>query len=166
MATIFKADERNFVENPGRIDGFRLMTDVSIASAGLKTRNLNFDLRRLNPGEYSSLYHFHHNAEELFMIVSGSATLRTPECLETVGAGDLIFFETGATGAHQMHNHTDEPCIYLDVRTFDGCDVAEYPDSGRLLLIPAWERLRKDSRTGNFDGEENPGEVWKNLKHR
>jgi uncharacterized cupin superfamily protein len=40
------------------------------------------------------------------MIISGSATLRTPEGPEVVENGDLIFSETGETGAHQLHNHT------------------------------------------------------------
>lgn len=166
MATVFKASERKFEENPGRIDGFRVMTDVSITSRELDNRNLKFELRRLNPGDYSTLYHFHRNAEELFMIVSGSATLRTPEGLETVGEGDIIFFETGETGAHQLYNHSDGPCIYLDIRTFDGCDVAEYPDSDRVMIIPSKEQFRKDSRTGYFDGEERPAEIWEKLKNK
>lgn len=165
MAKVFRKEERKFEENPGRTDRFRLMSDVSITGAGLETRNLNFDIRQLNPGQFSSLYHFHRNAEELFMIVSGKATLRTPEGLETVGEGDVIFFETGETGAHQLHNHTDEPCTYLDVRTFYGCDVAGYPDSGRILVIPGMERFEPDSRPGLFEGEGGVDEIWSKLKN-
>ena len=52
------------------------------------------------------------------MIISGCATLRTPNGLEIVKSGDLIFFEKGKTGAHQLYNHTTETCIYLDIRTY------------------------------------------------
>ncbi len=167
MATIFKKGERKFAENPGRIDRFRLMSEIAISAKNVETGNLKFDLRQLNPGEYSSLYHFHRHAEELFMIVSGAATLRTPEGLEPVGAGDIVFFETGETGAHQMYNHTAEPCIYLDIRTFTGCDVAEYPDSDRLMIIPSAEQFRKNSRTVYFDGEaEMVAGIWENLKNK
>ncbi len=139
MATVFKAAERDFRENPERIDRYRLVSDYSIIDKKLKTENLNFDLRRLDPGQYSSLYHAHRHAEELFLILSGSAMLRTPEGLTEVGAGDLLFFEAGDSGAHQLFNPTDEPCIYLDVRTFLGQDVVDYPDSNRVLLVPSME---------------------------
>lgn len=77
MATILKSSERDFQENPNRIDKFRLFTDISRANKDVNPENLNFDIRKLNPGEFSSPYHFHRYAEELFMIISGSATLRS-----------------------------------------------------------------------------------------
>lgn len=45
MATIMKSTEREFVENPNRIDKFRLLTDISRQTKGLNPENLNFDLR-------------------------------------------------------------------------------------------------------------------------
>lgn len=79
MATILKATQKEFKEVPNKIDNFRILTDMSIVNREIKPDNLNFDLRQLNPGQYSAPYHFHRYAEELFMIVSGSATLRTPK---------------------------------------------------------------------------------------
>ena len=166
MATIFKQENRDFQENPGRIDHFRLVSDYSIINSGLKTNNLNFDLRRLDPGQYSSLYHSHRNAEELFYIISGSATLRTPEGLEILNGGDLAFFETGDRGAHQLYNHTTEPCFYLDIRTFLNLDVCDYPDSNRVLIAPSMERFRKGETTPLFDGEENVEEIWEKLRKK
>ena len=110
MATILKSENREFQENPGRIDNFRLLSDISRVKSGLESKNLNFDLRLLNPGQFSSPYHFHRNAEELFMVLSGSMTLRTPKGLEILKTGDLVFFEMGETGAHQVYNHDTEPC--------------------------------------------------------
>jgi uncharacterized cupin superfamily protein len=165
MPTIFKSSDRDFRENPGRIDRYRLVSDFSIIDKGLKTNNLNFDLRRLDPGQYSSLHHSHRHAEELFLILSGTATLRTPEGLTEVREGDLLFFEAGDSGAHQLHNAADEPCIYLDVRTFMGSDVVDYPDSNRVLLVPSMECFRKEAATALFDGEENPDEIWAKLKN-
>ena len=164
MATVLKSNKRKFEENPGRIDNFRLLSDVSRIKSDVEPQNLNFDLRQLNPGQYSSLYHFHRHAEELFMIISGSATLRTPEGLEVVNSGDLLFFEKGETGAHQLYNHTDEICVFLDIRTFFGSDVCEYPDSNRLLIVPTMERFNKNDTTGYFDGEEGVRDIWKQLE--
>jgi uncharacterized cupin superfamily protein len=164
MAAILKSDQREFQENPDKIDPYRLFTDSSRIKKEIKPENLNFDLRQLNPGQYSTPYHFHRYAEELFMIISGSATLRTPHGLEIVNGGDLIFFEKGETGAHQLYNHTTDTCIYLDIRTYLGYDVAEYPDSNKILLAPSFEIFNKNSQTGYFDGEEHINDRWKQIE--
>jgi len=166
MATILKCDQREFKENANKIDNFRLFTDLSRVKNGIEPQNLNFDLRLLNPGQFSAPYHFHRNAEELFMVFSGSMSLRTPDGLEIVTSGDLIFFEMGETGAHQLFNHTTEPCIYLDIRTFIGFDVCEYPDSGKLLLAPSMEIFDKESQVGYFQGEEHIVEKWGEIKNK
>lgn len=163
MATVLKSENREFREDSGKIDPFRLVTDVSRKRSGVSPQNLNFDLRQLNPGQFSAPYHLHRYAEELFLIISGEMTLRTPEGLEQVSAGDLIFFEMGESGAHQFYNHTDQPCTYLDVRTFIGYDVCEYPDSGKILLAPSFEIFKSDAQSGYFDGEADIQEKWKSL---
>ena len=164
MATILKSSEREFREDPNKIDSFRMFTDISRVKKGIDPQNLNFDLRQLKPAQFSSAYHFHRHAEELFLIISGSATLRTPNGLEVVSGGDLIFLEKGETGAHQLYNHTEEPCIYLDIRTFIGLDICEYPDTGKLFIIPTHEIFKKDSQVKYYDGEENAKERWEQLK--
>jgi uncharacterized cupin superfamily protein len=166
MATILKSNEREFKEAPNRIENYQLFSDVSRIKKGIKPQNLNFDLRQLNPGQYSAPYHFHRFAEELFMIISGSATLRTPGGLEIVNSGDLIFFEIGETGAHQLYNHTSETCVYLDIRTFTGFDVCEYPDSNKILIAPSFEIFNKNSKSAYFDGEENVTEIWNQIGNK
>ncbi len=166
MATILKADQREFKESPNKIDNYRIFTDVSRIKKGLNPENLNFDLRQLNPDEYSAPYHFHRYAEELFMILFGSATLRTPNGLEIVNKGDLIFFEKGETGAHQLYNHTTETIMYLDIRTYTGYDIAEYPDSDKILLAPSFEIFNKDSQASYFDGEKNIKDKWKQIENK
>ncbi len=164
MATILKSNQREFREDPNKIDHFRIFSDVSRKQKGINPTNLNFDLRQLNPGQFSAPYHFHRNAEELFMVISGSMTLRTPEGLEIVTSGDMAFFEMGETGAHQFFNHTEEPCTYLDVRSFIGFDVCEYPDSGKILLAPSFEIFSTGSNPAYFDGEKNIEEKWAEIR--
>ncbi len=164
MATVLKSNQREFREEPNKIDPFRIFTDVSRVKQGIKPQNLNFDLRQLHPGQYSGVYHFHRFSEELFVIISGSATLRTTTGLEIVHSGDLIFFELGETGAHQMFNHTTEQCIYLDIRFFIGFDVCEYPDSNKLLIAPTMEVFKKDTQTGYFEGEKDIRDKWKQIE--
>jgi uncharacterized cupin superfamily protein len=166
MATILKSDQREFQEDQNRIDNYRIFTDVSRIKEGINPENLNFDLRQLNPGQYSAPYHSHRYAEELFMIISGSATLRTPNGLEIVNSGDLMFFEKGETGAHQLYNHTTEACVYLDIRTYIGYDVAEYPDSNKILIAPSFEIFDKGSQAGYFDGETKINDKWNQIENK
>jgi uncharacterized cupin superfamily protein len=165
MAVILKSAQREFREEPGKIDNFRLFSDVARMKKGVNPQNLIFDLRQLPPGQYSCPYHFHRHGEELFMIISGSAALRTPAGREVVETGDLIFFETGPSGAHQLYNHSEEACVYLDIRVFMGFDVCEYPDSGKINLMQAKsdEIFDKNRQQSYFDGEEQVGDKWAQL---
>lgn len=165
MATILKSKDRDFQPNKNKVDNFRLFTDISRMKKNVNPEYLNFDVRQLNPGQYCAAYHFHRYAEELFMIISGSATLRTPKGLEVVGNGDIIFFEKGEAGAHQLYNHTQEVCIYLDIRTFIGYDVCEYPDSDKIIVVPNGETFRRSAQISYFDGEEGVKDIWDKLEN-
>ena len=164
MATIIRKEERDYQAKPNKIDGFRLFTDMSREKKGINPQYLNFDLRQLNPHQYCAAYHFHRYAEELFLILSGTATLRTPKGLEIVSEGDILFFEAGESGAHQLYNHTETPCTYLDLRTYIGHDVCEYPDSNKIILVPNGETFRRDEQYPYFDGETDVDKIWKELK--
>jgi uncharacterized cupin superfamily protein len=164
MATIFKNDNLEFKEDPNRIDNFRLFSASPRLFTVAKSKNLMFDLRLLNPGQYSFPYHFHRNAEELMMVISGSMTLRSPDGFEIINKGDIVFIETGDKGAHQFFNHTGEPCTYLDIRTFLGLDVVEYPDSGKINILPNVQVFETNSAVSYFKGEENVADKWEELK--
>ena len=164
MATIFKNDKIEFKEDPNKIDNYRLFTASPRLASVVNSKNLIFDSRLLNPGQFSFPYHFHRNAEELIMVISGSMTMRSPDGFEIMTKGDIVFFEMGETGAHQFFNHSTEPCTYLDIRTLIGIDVCEYPDSGKINVIPYYEVFEKRSKVEYFKGEENILEKWKELK--
>lgn len=161
--TIIRSGEREFRQDANKIDDFRVMTDISRLTKGINPQYLNFDMKLLNPEEYSAPYHFHRYAEELFMIVSGSATLRSTDGFDVVDSGDILFFEAGENGAHQLYNHTSEPCMYLDIRTFIGHDICEYPDSDKIFIVPSYEIFRKDSKVEYFEGEYNVADKWKQV---
>lgn len=166
MATLFRKQNIEYKEDPKTIEHFRLFTATPRLSQLVDSNNLMFDMRQLNPDEYSFPYHFHRHAEELIMITSGCMTLRTEEGFEVMTIGDIVFFEMGKSGAHQFHNHTSEPCTYLDIRTFLGVDVCEYPDTGKVNIIPPYELFYKTSTVDYYDGEEKVTEVWKELNKK
>jgi uncharacterized cupin superfamily protein len=166
MAKILKRANREFKEDANKIDNFRLFSDTSRIKNGIIPENLNFDLRQLNPGQFSAPFHFHRFAEELFMVVSGAMTLRTLHGLEKVETGDVIFCEKGESGAHQFYNQETVPCIYMDIRTFLGHDVCEYPDSEKLFIVPSYEIFEKKSTVEYFEGERDILKKWSELKNQ
>jgi uncharacterized cupin superfamily protein len=166
MAKILKCEDREFKEDANKIDNFRLFTDTTRKNNNINPENLNFDLRQLNPGQFSAPYHFHRFAEELFMVISGSMTLRTLDRLEKVKTGDIIFCEKGETGAHQFYNHGTESCTYLDIRSYIGHDVCEYPDSDKIFIAPTYEIFEKKSKVGYFEGEQNILEKWNTINNK
>lgn len=140
-------------------DEFTWLTSEKLSQlAG--SEHLRFDVRSLGPGRFSFPYHFHWAAEELFVILSGRAMLRSPEGFKRVAKGDICFFEKGPTGAHQLRNDTDHPCVYVDVRTTFGIDVCEYPDSGKINVQPHGGVFEVSSRVDYFRGEEGIVGKW------
>ena len=159
MSRIFKINDLPFETRASRLAAFSWGTSPRLGQiAGSK--HLQFDIRSLDPGKFSFPYHFHRAAEELFQIISGEATLRTPEGFQKVGQGDLLFFEEGITGAHQLYNHGDTPCIYLDILTTNGIDVCEYPDSGKIAILPSHEVFENGTKVDYYKGEEGVAERW------
>ena len=159
MPKVFRPEELPLQLKQSPVPGFAWHTSDRLSSLA-DAKNLIFDLRSLDPGKYSYPYHFHRQAEEIFIFLSGEATLRTPEGLRRVGGGDIVFFETGETGAHQLFNHTGEPCVYIDLRTRHEVDICEYPDSGKINILPDGGIFERSSEVGYFKGEENPGSFW------
>lgn len=159
MPKIFNQKSISFEKKESRVPEFSWHTSPMLAGLA-QAKQLQFDMRSLDPGTFSYPYHFHRAAEELFVILSGEATLRSPEGFRKVAEGDVIFFEQGAGGAHQLYNHTDFPCVYLDVRTTMGIDVCEYPDSGKVNILPYREVFESSSSVDYFKGEENVAAKW------
>lgn len=163
MPTIIKSGTSEYKSNPNALKEFGLKTLIPRLGTQAGATHFMFDMRQLEPDTYSFPYHFHHNSEELMMLVSGSMTLRTPEGLSVLSAGDIVFFETGETGAHQFYNHTSTPCVYLDLESTIGLDVAEYPDSGKINVLPQREIYEKKSQVAYNSGEEHIREIWGKL---
>jgi uncharacterized cupin superfamily protein len=74
-----------------------------------------------------------------------------------------VFFEMGDSGAHQFYNHTTESCTYLDIRSFIGFDVCDYPDSGKILIAPSFEIFNKANRSAYFEGEQDIKSKWDKI---
>lgn len=160
MPTIIDPKELEFRNKPSDLEAFDLLTLTPRLSKLSESKQLVFDIRKLNPGKYSFPYHFHHNAEELIMIISGSMTLRDSKGIKIIEQGQLVFFEMGENGAHQFYNHGSKPCTYFDLRTNIGIDVTEYPDSGKVNILPMQQIYEKETQVDYNMGEENIKDIW------
>ena len=159
MAHIFNEKDLTFKPRQSPIPEFSWHTSPRLAKLA-ESKQMIFDVRSLDPGKYSYPYHFHRNAEEMFVILSGKATLRTPEGFTELTEGDIVFFEMGPEGAHQLYNHTELPCRYLDIRTKTDLDVCEYPDSGKVNILPYQEIYRTQDQVDYFMEEDMVSEKW------
>jgi uncharacterized cupin superfamily protein len=97
----------------------------------------------LGAGNFA-VYHFHHGAEELMIVLRGSPTLRTPEGDRVLEEGAVVHFPPGPAGAHGIRNETDEAVRYVMVSDHPSPEVAEYPDLGQITA---------QARTGSQTGE-------------
>ncbi len=163
MPAFFNSEELEFKRDKFNSSKFDLLTALPNLGKRVDAKHLVFDVRKLNPGCLSFPYHFHRNAEELMMIVSGSMAVRSPQGFRIVGRGEIVFMEKGATGAHQFYNHTEAACTYLDVKSLLGLDIVEYPDSGKIMISPPGEAFEKKDRTDYLKGEKNAKGVWKEF---
>ena len=159
MASVFNEKKLEFELRKSPLPEYLWHTSPDLAGiAGSK--HLDFNVRSLDPGKYSYPYHFHRNAEEMFVILSGKVMLRTPDGFQELAEGDIAFFEIGINGAHQLYNHTDSPCRFLDIGSMAGLDVCEYPDSGKINVLPERDIFFKKDKTDYYEGEDRVAEKW------
>ncbi|SKC82109.1 cupin domain-containing protein [Maledivibacter halophilus] len=163
MPSIFNEEELKFKFSQSPIDEFSWHKSEKLSHLA-KSNDLVFDVKLLDSGKYSYPYHFHRNAEELFLILSGRVMLRIPKGFKELRSGDIVFFEKGPTGAHQLYNHTDNICTYLDIRTKKDIDICEYPDSGKVNILPFSEIFLKQNQVDYFEGEEDIKKRWSDYK--
>ena len=96
-------------------------------------KNALVSVYEIPPHKSAYPYHFHHNNEETFYIISGEGILRTPDGEKKVSAGELLFFPTGHAGAHKLTNSSDtENLVYIDFDVVHDVDIAVYPDSDKI----------------------------------
>lgn len=125
---------RNFDDLPWLPWGVgHFASDDKDLTGGLGARRLDCSLTRLAPGKTSCPYHFHHVGEELFVVLEGHGQLRFNGEIRRVRAHDVVSCPPGPTGAHQFLNDGDAPLVYLAISTVDDHELAEYPDSGKVL---------------------------------
>ena len=104
---------------------------------------LGASVYELDPGNFV-VYHFHHGAEEMLIVLRGRPTLRTPNGERELAEGDVVHFPAGPAGAHALRIESDAPIRFVMVSDHPSPEVVEYPDLGQITA---------QARTGSQMGE-------------
>jgi uncharacterized cupin superfamily protein len=102
---------------------------------------LGASLIELLPGAPGWALHMHYGVEEMFFVLAGTPTVRTPEGEETLAPGDVLYFPEGVDGLHDFSNPSGEPARILGISSKRFPDVVAYPERGY-----AWVATRDPER--------------------
>ena len=130
-------------------------------SEKIGAEKLGYSIMVLEPGFKACPFHNHHVSEEMFLVLSGSGTLRFGCKKHEIVKDDIIACPPGGTDlAHQIVNTGSEPLKVLCVSTNEYTDICEYPDSNKALSMVGKQgnrSFRHISRLGDkidyFEGE-------------
>jgi uncharacterized cupin superfamily protein len=120
-----------------------------------------FDLqiRRLPPGAAVCPFHSHLAQWEMFLVRTGTGTVRAGPERQAIRPGDAFLHPPGE--AHQLLNTGDSDLEVLIVTDNPVLDACHYPDSDKWALRPPGKVFRL-TEVGYFEGEEEPSAGGKN----
>ena len=97
--------------------------------------DLGATVYELLPGSTGFNLHAHYAMEEMFVVLSGTPTLRTGEGEEPLSPGDFVFCPKGIAGLHTFTNPTNEPARVLAWSTAPIPEVVLYPELGKVWVV-------------------------------
>ncbi len=113
--------------------GSRFQVGLAEIAEPLGLSEIGATLHVVPAGKTAWPYHRHHGADELFLVLSGSGTLRLGERRLAIKAGECIGCPPGGE-AHQIINSSEGELRYIAFANHTRAEVIEYPDSGRIAI--------------------------------
>lgn len=98
----------------------------------LGLQSLGVHLVRIEPGDETTEFHFHHQDEEFLYILSGRGIAAIGDREVEVSAGDFMAFGRISL-PHTMRNAFDEDLVYLMGGTRSDIDICDYPRINRRM---------------------------------
>jgi uncharacterized cupin superfamily protein len=139
--------------------GTRFAAQTCSFGAMLGLRHLGATMHVVPPGKTAVPFHRHHNADEMFLILSGSGDYRLGDERLPVRAGDCLGAPAGGK-AHQILNTGSEDLRYLAFSNNTNADVLEYPDSGRIRIDVGATGTHREDATFKAGGRLVPLGYW------
>jgi uncharacterized cupin superfamily protein len=96
---------------------------------------LGASVYELAPGASGFHLHAHYGMEEMFVVLSGTPTLRTGEGEEQLRPGDFVFMPKGGKGLHTFTNRSDSAARVLAWSTAPIPEVVVYPELEKLYVV-------------------------------
>ena len=112
-----------------RRNSTRVGTMLGAARTGLS-------VYELPPGQAVGPYHYEDPEEEWLLVISGTPTLRHPGGEQQLEPWDIVFFPSGAAGAHLVRNDSESTArvaMFSSMTAAVGAVV--YPDSDMIQLF-------------------------------
>jgi len=100
-------------------------------ASGLTQFGVN--LVRLNPGDLSSLRHYHMEQDEFLMVTQGTCTLIDDDGEHELLPGDCASFPAGDANPHHLVNKSDKPAEFLVVGTRTPTETGYYGDIDMMV---------------------------------
>ncbi|MEJ2131114.1 MAG: cupin domain-containing protein [Gammaproteobacteria bacterium] len=118
----------------------------------LAGERLGVRVEELQPGETSSVHHFHTLEEEHVLVLEGSATLILGTERHSLKAGDHVWFKAGKEAAHHIENTSSQPFRFLVFGERNPGDVVVYPEQ-QVMMIKAlgWKQFTYRPREQSSD---------------
>ncbi len=113
-------------------------------------------IRRIPPGAAVCPFHAHYGQWEMFVVQSGTGTVRAGAETHPVKTGDVFVHPPGEP--HQLLNSGKTDLVVLIVADNPPLDACFYPDSNKWSLRPPGKIFRM-TETGYFDGEDDVARV-------
>jgi len=140
----------------GKFHSFK--RDISIALGGKKDTGpwsgghpFDLQMRRVPPGATICPLHAHTAQWELFVVVSGEATVRVDDTRQVVRAGEAFVQAPGT--AHQIINTGKADVVFYVIADNLPVDSTYYPDSKKWAMKPKLTVFRMQP-ADYYDGEE------------
>jgi uncharacterized cupin superfamily protein len=141
-------------ESSGDGDGKYRSHDAEVGY-WIGAQRLGYQVVRLPPGARFCPVHAEFSEEELFIVLDGEPSIRTPSEILRCRKGDLIAFPVGPDHAHQAINESEKDATLLLLGQNQDQNVVYYPESDKLLASTPRARwmVRGSPRLDYFDGE-------------
>lgn len=118
-----------------------------------KQHPFDLSLYRLPPGASRCPYHAHSAESELYLIVSGRASVRDATGMTDASAGDAFFFPPGE--AHEIRNPGPEELSYYVIADNAVGECCYYPDSDKWSVNDGLkDKIVKGAVVDYYVGEE------------
>ncbi len=116
-----------------------------------KGHPFNLELVRVPPGKSACPFHSHSAQWELFVILSGTGTVRAGQSRHKVKAGDALMHPPGE--AHELINTGKKPLLFYIIADNPLIDTWYYPDSKKWGIRQP-RKIFRLTEVDYFDGEE------------